>query len=50
MTGLADIVSSQIRGLRLSEIRASRRYRVLNIFVFISCKIWEHSRRWFGLT
>ncbi|GJN77161.1 hypothetical protein PLIIFM63780_000650 [Purpureocillium lilacinum] len=36
MTGLADIVSSQIRGLRLSEIRASRRYRVLNIFVFIS--------------
>ncbi|KAJ6446709.1 Canalicular multispecific organic anion transporter 2 [Purpureocillium lavendulum] len=36
MTGLADIVSSRIAGLRLSEIRASRRYRILNIFVFIS--------------
>ncbi|POR38791.1 Canalicular multispecific organic anion transporter 2 [Tolypocladium paradoxum] len=36
MTGLADIVSSKIANLRLSEIRASRRHRILNIFVFIA--------------
>lgn len=38
MTGLADMVSSKIAQLRLAEIRASRRHRILNIFVFIACK------------
>lgn len=38
MTGLADIVSSTIRQLRLDEVRASLRWRVLNIFVTILCK------------
>lgn len=38
MTGLADVVSATIRQLRLDEIRASLRWRVLNIFVTISCK------------
>jgi hypothetical protein len=38
MTGLAGFVSSQIANLRFSEIRTSRRHRVLNIFVFIVCK------------
>ena len=38
MTGLADIVSSTIRQLRLDEVRASLRWRVLNIFVTVSCK------------
>lgn len=38
MTGLADIVSSTIRQLRLNEVRASLRWRVLNIFVTVSCK------------
>lgn len=41
MTGLADIVSSRVTNLRLAEIRASRRHRVLNIFVFITCKWFE---------
>ncbi|OAA35078.1 ABC multidrug transporter [Metarhizium rileyi] len=36
MTGLADIVSSRIASLRMDEIRASKRHRVLNILVFIS--------------
>ncbi|XP_044717675.1 ABC transporter domain-containing protein [Hirsutella rhossiliensis] len=36
MTGLADIVSSQIATSRLAEIRASLRHRVLNIFVFVA--------------
>ncbi|KAF3480026.1 ABC transporter [Arthroderma uncinatum] len=36
MTGLAEIVSSQIRGLRVAEIRASLRHRVLNILVFVA--------------
>ncbi|KAK5989321.1 ABC multidrug transporter B [Cladobotryum mycophilum] len=36
MTGLADIVSSQIADLRAAEIRASRRHRILNVFVFMS--------------
>ncbi|KAF5128306.1 ABC transporter gloK [Metarhizium anisopliae] len=36
MTGLADIVSSRIAGLRMDEIKASRRHRVLNVLVFIS--------------
>ncbi|KAF4592615.1 ABC transporter [Ophiocordyceps camponoti-floridani] len=36
MTGLADIVSSQIANYRILEIRASLRHRVLNIFVFIA--------------
>ncbi|PFH57820.1 hypothetical protein XA68_14537 [Ophiocordyceps unilateralis] len=36
MTGLADIVSSQIANFRLLEIRASLRHRVLNIFVFVA--------------
>ncbi|GKZ96685.1 hypothetical protein AnigIFM59636_011200 [Aspergillus niger] len=35
MTGLADVVSATIRQLRLDEIRASLRWRVLNIFVTI---------------
>jgi ATP-binding cassette subfamily C (CFTR/MRP) protein 1 len=39
MTGLGEIVSSQITNLRLSEIRASRRHRVLNIFVSVNCKL-----------
>ncbi|EFR02843.1 hypothetical protein MGYG_05844 [Nannizzia gypsea CBS 118893] len=34
MTGLADIVSSRIRSLRLDEIRASLRHRVYSILVF----------------
>lgn len=38
MTGLADIVSATIRQLRLDEISASLRWRVLNIFVTVSCK------------
>lgn len=38
MTGLAGIVSATIRQLRLDEIRASLRWRVLNIFVTISCE------------
>lgn len=42
MTGLADIVSSTIRQLRWDEIRASLRWRVLNIFVTISCKMPQH--------
>jgi ATP-binding cassette subfamily C (CFTR/MRP) protein 1 len=43
MTGLGEIVSSQIADLRLSEIHASRRHRVLNIFVSVNCKLYE---RW----
>lgn len=39
MTGLADIVSSRIAGLRMDEIKASRRHRVLNVLVFISCML-----------
>lgn len=38
MTGLADIVSSKIASLRISEIRASRRHRILDILVFVTCK------------
>ena len=37
MTGLADVVSTTIRQLRLDEIHASLRWRVLNIFVTIFC-------------
>ncbi|ODA76961.1 hypothetical protein RJ55_07478 [Drechmeria coniospora] len=36
MTGLADIVSTKIADLRLSEIRASLRHRVLDIGVFVT--------------
>ncbi|UJO17086.1 ABC multidrug transporter B [Fulvia fulva] len=36
MTGLADLVASYLANSRLVEIRASRRHRILNIFVFIS--------------
>ncbi|KAF5014337.1 hypothetical protein F66182_14710, partial [Fusarium sp. NRRL 66182] len=36
MMGLADVVSTTIRQLRLDEIHASLRWRVLNIFVTIS--------------
>ncbi|RCI10632.1 hypothetical protein L249_4464 [Ophiocordyceps polyrhachis-furcata BCC 54312] len=36
MTGLADIVSSQLANFRMLEIRASLRHRVLNIFVFVA--------------
>ncbi|KAI1076073.1 ABC multidrug transporter [Whalleya microplaca] len=36
MTGLAEMVGSKVRDLRSSEIRASFRYRALNIFVTIS--------------
>ena len=38
LTGLADIVSSRVTNLRLAEIRASRRHRVLSILVSITCK------------
>jgi hypothetical protein len=38
MTGLGDLVSAKIRDLRMSEIHASFRYRLLNILVTISCK------------
>ena len=38
MTGLADMVSSEIANLRIAEIRASRRHRILNVLVFIACK------------
>jgi ATP-binding cassette, subfamily C (CFTR/MRP), member 1 len=38
MAGLAGIVSSQVANLRISEIRASRRHRTLNVLVFIVCK------------
>ncbi|RDA85904.1 hypothetical protein CP532_2703 [Ophiocordyceps camponoti-leonardi (nom. inval.)] len=36
MTGLADIVSSQLANFRMMEIRASLRHRILNIFVFVA--------------
>ncbi|KAJ6784449.1 hypothetical protein PWT90_09718 [Aphanocladium album] len=36
MTGLGDLVSTTLTRLRLEEIRASLRYRVLNIFVTVS--------------
>lgn len=42
MMGLADVVSTTIRQLRLDEIHASLRWRVLNIFVTISCKSCLH--------
>ncbi|KAK2738485.1 hypothetical protein FQN57_007000 [Myotisia sp. PD_48] len=35
MTGLSDIVSQKVGNSRLSEIRASRRHRILSIFVFV---------------
>lgn len=46
MTGLADIVSSRIAGLRMDEIKASRRHRVLNVLVFISCMLSIDSDVW----
>ncbi|KAK2865449.1 hypothetical protein FQN49_003561 [Arthroderma sp. PD_2] len=36
MTGLAEIVSSRTTRLRLDEIRASLRHRILNILVFVA--------------
>jgi ATP-binding cassette subfamily C (CFTR/MRP) protein 1 len=38
MTGFASSVSAKITDSRLSEIQASRRHRVLNIFVTLSCE------------
>lgn len=38
MTGLTDGVSSVLRTLRISEIAAARRYRILNVFISILCK------------
>lgn len=38
MSGLAEAISLRLSGLRFLEIRASRRHRILNIFVTIACK------------
>lgn len=37
MAGLVDTMSSSVSGLRSSEIRASRRHRILNIFATLTC-------------
>lgn len=50
MTGLAEIVSATIRQLRLDEIHASLRWRVLNIFVTISCEYCSQYHRNFAKT
>ena len=44
MTGLTESVSFKIASFRLSEIRASRRHRILTTFVMVACmfnKIFE---------
>lgn len=38
LTGLTDIVSSRVGNLRLAEIHASLRHRVLVIFSAVVCK------------
>lgn len=41
MTGLTETVSFKVASLRLSEIRASRRHRVLTTFVMVACMFYE---------
>lgn len=38
MTGLDAIMSTKIASLRSAEIRASQRYRILNVLVSMACK------------